>query len=291
MRRSISLLALLALSGGALAQTTVPNTFAAGTPAKAAAVNANFQALATAIDKVASSVTPGPAGPAGPQGPAGPTGAVGAMGPAGPAGPQGPKGATGATGAQGPQGSAGPAGPTGPQGPTGAVGATGAAGPQGATGAAGPQGTTGATGATGAVGPQGLTGATGAAGALGPQGPQGPAGLTGAPGPTGPQGPAGPAGPAGTQALFGTNTSYAVAGTGVQCTIGQIILTAGTIANGMPAQGQLINISENPALFSLIGTLYGGNGTFNFALPDLRAYAPNGLTYSICTVGIFPSRS
>jgi len=274
VRRSISLLAFLALSGGALAQTSVPNTFAAGTPAKAAAVNANFQALATAIDKVASS--PGRTGPAGPQGPAGPTGAVGATGSAG---PPGLPGATGATGAKGATGATGPQGPQGP------------AGPQGAAGAVGPQGATGATGAAGPQGQQGLTGATGAAGALGPQGPQGPAGLTGAPGPTGPQGPAGPTGPAGTQALFGTNTSYAVAGTGAQCTIGQIILNAGNVANGVPAQGQLILISENAALFSLIGTTYGGNGTINFALPDLRAYAPNGLTYSICTVGIYPSRS
>jgi hypothetical protein len=265
VRSSISLLALLALSGGALAQTTVPNTFAAGTPAKAAAVNANFQALATAIDKVAASVTPGPAGP---------TGAVGATGSMGPPGPQGLKGATGATG---PQGSAGPAGPTGPQGPTGP------------TGAVGPQGT---TGATGAAGPQGQQGLTGAAGALGPQGPQGPAGLTGAPGPTGPQGPEGPTGPAGTQALFGTNTSSAVAGTtGVQCTIGQIFLTAGLVANGMPAQGQLLFIADYSPLFTLLRTLYGGNGTSTFALPDLRPYAPNGLTYSICTVGILPSPS
>ncbi len=282
MRRSISLPALLVLSGGALAQTTVPNTFAAGTPAKATAVNANFQALATAIDKVASSVTPGPTGPAGPQGPAGATGAVGATGAAG---PQGPKGATGATGPQGPQGSAGA---------TGATGATGAAGPQGstgATGAAGPQGTTGATGAAGPQGAAGAQGLTGAAGALGAQGPQGPAGLTGAPGPTGPQGPAGPTGPAGTQALFGTNTSNAVAGSGVQCTVGEIILTAGTVANGIPAQGQLLPISQNQALFSLLDTLYGGNGTTDFALPDLRPYAPNGLTYSICIQGIYPARS
>jgi Phage Tail Collar Domain/Collagen triple helix repeat (20 copies) len=250
VRSSISLLALLALSGGALAQTTVPNTFAAGTPAKAAAVNANFQALAKAIDKVAASATPGPAGPAGPQGPAGPTGAVGATGSMGPVGPQGLKGATGAVG---------------------------------------PQGT---TGATGAAGPQGQQGLTGAAGALGPQGPQGPAGLTGAPGPTGPQGPEGPTGPAGTQALFGTNTSYAVAGTtGVQCTIGQIFLTAGLVANGMPAQGQLLFIADYSPLFTLLRTLYGGNGTSTFALPDLRPYAPNGLTYSICTVGILPSPS
>jgi len=34
--------------------------------------------------------------------------------------------------------------------------------------------------------------------------------------------------------------------------------------------GQLVNISQNPALFKLLGTMYGGNGTTNFALPDLR---------------------
>ena len=34
--------------------------------------------------------------------------------------------------------------------------------------------------------------------------------------------------------------------------------------------GQLISIASNTALFSLLGTQYGGNGTTNFALPDLR---------------------
>jgi len=34
--------------------------------------------------------------------------------------------------------------------------------------------------------------------------------------------------------------------------------------------GQLLPISSNTALFSLIGTYYGGNGTSNFQLPDLR---------------------
>jgi microcystin-dependent protein len=34
--------------------------------------------------------------------------------------------------------------------------------------------------------------------------------------------------------------------------------------------GQLLSIQQNTALFSLIGTYYGGNGTTNFALPDLR---------------------
>ncbi|MDB5936614.1 MAG: phage Tail Collar domain protein [Massilia sp.] len=34
--------------------------------------------------------------------------------------------------------------------------------------------------------------------------------------------------------------------------------------------GQILSIAENSALFSLLGTQYGGNGTTNFALPDLR---------------------
>jgi microcystin-dependent protein len=39
-------------------------------------------------------------------------------------------------------------------------------------------------------------------------------------------------------------------------------------------QGQLLSISQNTALFALIGTFYGGNGTTNFALPDLRGRVP-----------------
>lgn len=39
-------------------------------------------------------------------------------------------------------------------------------------------------------------------------------------------------------------------------------------------QGQLLSISQNTALFSLLGTFYGGNGTSNFALPDLRGRVP-----------------
>jgi microcystin-dependent protein len=45
--------------------------------------------------------------------------------------------------------------------------------------------------------------------------------------------------------------------------------------------GQLLAISQNTALFSLLGTYYGGNGTSNFALPNLQGSAPmnqgNGL--------------
>jgi len=54
--------------------------------------------------------------------------------------------------------------------------------------------------------------------------------------------------------------------------------------------GQIMPISQNTALFSLLGTNFGGDGRTTFALPDLRAAAPNGMTYSICDQGIFPSR-
>ena len=38
--------------------------------------------------------------------------------------------------------------------------------------------------------------------------------------------------------------------------------------------GQLLPINQNQALFSLLGTMYGGNGQTTFALPDLRGRAP-----------------
>lgn len=38
--------------------------------------------------------------------------------------------------------------------------------------------------------------------------------------------------------------------------------------------GQLLPLSQNTALFSLLGTMYGGNGKSNFALPDFQGRAP-----------------
>ncbi len=53
--------------------------------------------------------------------------------------------------------------------------------------------------------------------------------------------------------------------------IGEISLFAGTTAPAgwAFADGQLLSIAQNPALFSVIGTTYGGNGAFNFELPNL----------------------
>ena len=92
-------------------------------------------------------------------------------------------------------------------------------------------------------------------------------------------------------AKFGNNPSPSANGTGVaQCVVGEIRLFAGSVAGAMPAAGQLLPINQNQALFSLLGTKFGGNGMTNFALPNLSDVAPNGLTYTICTSGIFPSQ-
>lgn len=47
--------------------------------------------------------------------------------------------------------------------------------------------------------------------------------------------------------------------------------------------GQLLPINQNQALFSLLGTTYGGNGQTNFALPNLRGRVPihEGAGYSL----------
>lgn len=47
-----------------------------------------------------------------------------------------------------------------------------------------------------------------------------------------------------------------------------------------PANGQLMSIAQNQALFSLLGTNFGGDGRVTFALPDLRERAPAGMTPS-----------
>jgi microcystin-dependent protein len=54
--------------------------------------------------------------------------------------------------------------------------------------------------------------------------------------------------------------------------IGTVTMFAGNFAPKTWAfcQGQIINIASNTALFSILGTTYGGNGTTTFGLPDLR---------------------
>ncbi|QNA83313.1 phage tail protein [Sphingomonas sp. So64.6b] len=58
--------------------------------------------------------------------------------------------------------------------------------------------------------------------------------------------------------------------------LGEIKLCSFNFAPKAYAQcnGQLLPINQNQALFSLLGTMYGGDGRVNFALPDLRGRTP-----------------
>jgi microcystin-dependent protein len=58
--------------------------------------------------------------------------------------------------------------------------------------------------------------------------------------------------------------------------LGEIRMFCGNFAPAGWAlcNGQLLPISQNTALFSILGTTYGGNGLNNFALPDLRQRFP-----------------
>src|SRR5215472_14207563 len=60
--------------------------------------------------------------------------------------------------------------------------------------------------------------------------------------------------------------------------LGEIFMFAGNFAPRGYAlcNGQLMSIQQNTALFSILGTTYGGNGTTTFALPDLRGRSPIG---------------
>lgn len=60
--------------------------------------------------------------------------------------------------------------------------------------------------------------------------------------------------------------------------IGQITPFAGTFCprGWATAQGQLLPISSNTALFSILGTMYGGDGRTTFALPDLQGRRATG---------------
>src|SRR5271163_735773 len=169
----------------------------------------------------------------------------------------------------------------------------GAQAPQGVTGATGSTGATGETGATGSPGSNGATGETGPTGATGATGPAGTNGATGA------TGSAGELTKAEADTLYesksnfgGPNEGDVIEGGGgaEYCILGEVKLLAGNAyPNGtVPAEGQLLSIASNAALFSLLGTNYGGNGTTDFALPNLRSLGPADTHYVICLQGVFP---
>jgi len=64
--------------------------------------------------------------------------------------------------------------------------------------------------------------------------------------------------------------------------LGEVKLFAGTFTprGWASCEGQLLQVSEYSALFSIIGTTYGGDGRTTFALPDLRGAVPVGAGFS-----------
>ena len=80
--------------------------------------------------------------------------------------------------------------------------------------------------------------------------------------------------------------------------IGVIRLFAGNFAPRYWAvcDGQTMAISENPALFSILGTQYGGDGRTTYQLPNLAPLKETDggetpIRYIICLQGIYPSRN
>lgn len=91
------------------------------------------------------------------------------------------------------------------------------------------------------------------------------------------------AGTAGSAHAFGSD-SY----------LGTIGLIAGSYCpqGTIEADGRLLSIPENEALFAIYGTTYGGDGDQTFAVPDLRATVPvDGMRYCVMLYGRYPDHS
>ena len=77
--------------------------------------------------------------------------------------------------------------------------------------------------------------------------------------------------------------------------LGVVKLFAGNFAprGWAYCDGQLLSLSQNTALFSLLGTTYGGDGKSTFALPKLESVKSGKdaeIKYIICLEGMYPTR-
>jgi len=77
-------------------------------------------------------------------------------------------------------------------------------------------------------------------------------------------------------AVLSTSLTFSSSASASEPFIGQITMFGGTFAPRSWAfcDGQLLSISGNTALFSILGTTYGGDGRTTFGLPDLRGRSP-----------------
>lgn len=112
------------------------------------------------------------------------------------------------------------------------------------------------------------------------RGPPGPKGERGPPGPQGSFGPQGPQGPPGPEG-FGRPI------------IGEIRLFGGNYApkDWVFCEGQLLSIEENASLFSILGTMYGGDGKTTFAIPNLGEHKLGAVRHIIALQGFYPLHS
>ena len=99
-------------------------------------------------------------------------------------------------------------------------------------------------------------------------------------------------------ALLVSFTLTPAAHAGSEPYLGDVIRFAGNFApRGWEfCEGQLLSITDNPALFAILGTTYGGDGRTNFALPNLKdeGKLPNSnavVQYIIATQGTYPGRN
>jgi microcystin-dependent protein len=91
-----------------------------------------------------------------------------------------------------------------------------------------------------------------------------------------------------------TSACAAPASAQAQAYMGETITVAFSFcpAGWAEMNGQELSIGSNSALFALLGTTYGGNGSTTFALPNAQPqFAANGVALRQCiaTNGVFPS--
>jgi microcystin-dependent protein len=107
---------------------------------------------------------------------------------------------------------------------------------------------------------------------------------------------------AGVISRYGRMTAMIVFGASVVATpanaqtplLGEVDLIASNFCprGWLPADGRLLRISEYTALFAVMGTTYGGNGTTDFALPKVSFPTQSGgpLMACVATQGAMPRR-
>ncbi len=76
--------------------------------------------------------------------------------------------------------------------------------------------------------------------------------------------------------------------------LGQIVLFPYGFApmGWLVCNGQVLNVMQYQAVFSLIGNKFGGNGSTTFCVPNLQGAEPvPGMGYYICMQGLYPVRA